>query len=383
MKFFQKRGVAAAVLVLAIVLSSIYGLSRAPVRLPDVEYTQWVYDGTNVISDKTEQIIDQCNTAWDDAYYAICAVASVDSMRGWDQEEYSLSLGEQWGLGTNDMILILVTGSDGPSWYMNGGNAIMSMITESEINRLQSALDAGVYAGNYDEAVLRAFSVINEIYAEHYGATPGIDAGESYYDYGGNGWQNTSGAPIASFLLVLLAIFVIWIILDRMRYNRYRRRYVLPGMGRPTVLYRPIFWGRRPSVLYNPMPHAGGGYRPPTNNNHKPTSGGSYRPPTSGSYRPPTSSGNKPFSGSSPRPGGFSGSGSKPSSGNSGRHSGFGGGSRGGFSSSGRSSSGSSGRSSFGGGRSSFGSGSRGSFGGGRSGGFGGGSRGGFGGGKR
>ena len=96
MKFFQKRGVAAVVLVLAILLSSAWGLSKAPAKLPDVEYTQWVYDGTNVIADKTEQIIDQCNTAWDDAYYAICAVASVDSMRGWDQEEYSLSLGEQW-----------------------------------------------------------------------------------------------------------------------------------------------------------------------------------------------------------------------------------------------------------------------------------------------
>ena len=367
MKLFQKRGVAAAVLVLAIVLSSLWGLSKAPAKLPDVAYTEWVYDEMNVLSGKTEQILRQCNDAWDEAYYAICAVATVDTTRGWDLEDYSLTLGDAWGLGANDMILIFITGSEGPLWYMNGGNAIMSAITDAEVSRVKSALDDSVYSGQWDDAALRAFSVINEIYAAHYGDGTTDNATDySEYGYAGNGWQDKSASPVFAFLLVLIAIFVLWIILDRMRYNRYRKRYVMPGMGRPTVLYRPIFWGRRPSVLYNPTPHVGSN-RPSTSSSHRPSTGGGYRP---------SAGGVKPSGGSSPRPGGFSGTGSKPSSG-SGRHSGFGGGSRGSFS--GRSgSSGSSGRSSFGGSnRGSFGGGS------GRSGGFGGGSRGGFGGGKR
>ena len=41
-----------------------------------------------------------------------------------------------------------------------------------------------------------------------------------------------------------------------MRYSRYRRRYLRPGMGRPTVLYYPIFWGRpqRPRPPRPPRP---------------------------------------------------------------------------------------------------------------------------------
>ena len=74
-------------------------------------------------------------------------------------------------------------------------------------------------------------------------------------------------------LLVMFLLLIIWMIVDAIRWNIYRSRYVRPGMGRPTVTYRPVFWGRpnrRIVVTHRPrrppgppMGGFGGGPRPP------------------------------------------------------------------------------------------------------------------------
>ena len=66
MKFFQKRGVAIVVLILAIVASSAWGLHKAPAvstpeggekldpSLSTAAFTQYVRDEADILSDKTE-----------------------------------------------------------------------------------------------------------------------------------------------------------------------------------------------------------------------------------------------------------------------------------------------------------------------------------------
>ena len=67
MKFFQKRGVAIAVLILAILASGAWGLHKAPaVSMPEggekldsslstAAFTQYVRDEAGILSDKTEE----------------------------------------------------------------------------------------------------------------------------------------------------------------------------------------------------------------------------------------------------------------------------------------------------------------------------------------
>lgn len=74
MKFFQKRGVAIAVLILAIVASSAWGLHKAPaVSTPEggekldpslsaAAFTQYVRDDAGVLSDKTEEALSASTT---------------------------------------------------------------------------------------------------------------------------------------------------------------------------------------------------------------------------------------------------------------------------------------------------------------------------------
>ena len=51
-------------------------------------------------------------------------------------------------------------------------------------------------------------------------------------------------ALLIGIVVIVGVLLIFWVVLDGFRYARYRRRYLRPGMGRPTVLYYPVFWGR-------------------------------------------------------------------------------------------------------------------------------------------
>ena len=333
MKFFQKRGVAIAVLILAILASGAWGLHKAPVvstpeggekldpSLSTAAFTQYVRDDAGVLSDKTEEAIGLYNANWDKMFGSIMAVVTVQSSD--DLENTAYDYADTMQLGTNDAILVIAEQQQ--NYYVVASGNFYDLLNGLSYSFVDSCMAGDVQKGDYNAAVQELCSQLHVELSRQYQQDQAA--------------QNDAGTAVL-FILLLIVIFVIWIMLDRMRYNRYRRRYMMPGMGIPTVVYHPIFWGRRPPR--GPRPPRPGGPRPPQGGPRPPYSGG----PSGGNRRPPQP----------PR---------RPSgSGNS--FGGFGGGRGGGFSGG-----------SFGG----FGGGSRGGgFGGGRSGGFGGGRGGGFGG---
>ena len=335
MKFFKKRSVAWAVLVLAVAASVCIGfarkdhfLAKQPTELLDVQYRQWICDDADLLSNGTKQLIEQYNADWDERYYAVVAVATVDHLTGWKDQEYAANLGKQWGLGENDMILLLVKDGD---WQVYCGDRVGACMTDTQQQKLRSAIDSPYYTGDFNAAVTAFFRQSDVFYGQAQ-----LNSGGSYSS-GDPGWYaqepaavKTGGVSIGGVVLLIVAIFAVWVLLDRMRYNRYRRRYVMPGIV-PPVAYYPIFWGRRPAAPRAPRPP-----RRPYNGGPRPPAGGGPRP-GGGGYQPPRSTPRPQPPRSSSRPGsGFSGGG-------------FGGGSRSGGSRSGGSRSGGS-RGGFGGG---------------------------------
>lgn len=331
MKLFEKRGVAVVVLVLAVMLSSFWGISKRPVidipdggrpideTLPTDAFEQYVADDAEILSDRTEQAVCLYNANWDKELGAIIAVVTVKNAG--DLEDAGYDWAYQLELGENDAILVIDKGQK--DYKLVASGAFYDFFASLSPSFVDTYMYGDVQDKDYNDAVTALFGGIH-VELARYMANDGGDIADT----------------AVAFLFVLLLVFVVWLIIDKMRYNRYRRRYMMPGMGVPTVIYRPIFWGRHWYAPPPPRPHA----PPPSRNNNR-------RPPTGG-----FGGGTRP-----PMGGGF---GSSHSSRPSGGFGSFGGGRGGSFS--GRSSG-------FGGGRG-------GGFGGGRSGGFGGGRGGGFGG---
>lgn len=346
-EFFQKKTVAVIVLVIAILGSCAYGFAKKPASLPNVNSGEWVEDTADVLSEKTESMIARCNQQWDAAYYAVVAVATVDSTRGWDDlAEYTSDLGNEWGLGLNDLLLLVDTSGE---WYINGGSEVLYRMSDTDIAAITAAFAPDFNAENYDAAVEKLFGALSTWYDRNYGGVP-VENQPGYYGYEGeNGWYASFSMldTVVSLILIVIVLFLIIWVLDAFRYRRYRRRYVRRNIV-PPVVYRPIFWGRprRTVVVHTPRPPR----RPPNPPRPNPPRGGSF----GGGFSSRPAS--RPTSRPSSRPG--SGFGSSNRGGSFGGSGGFGGsrGSRGG---------------SFGG-SSGFGGSRGGSFGGGRSGGFGG-----------
>lgn len=375
MKIFQKRSVAALVMVLAIAAGVFLGQARKPddTSAPSTaivgSYT-YVYDNAHVLTDRTMEHIDAVNASLFAQTGAQIMVVTVNTTGGTDIIDYAADLGNEYGVGSaerdNGVVMVLALDDIAQNGLQGDYGAAYGDGLYDYGDQLNSILyyymEDDFAAGDYDAGVEKTFDAYIDWLVEFYDVTvrenyiPAVR--ETYSTAGGYQTQNsgymapTVGMLARNLVMLLVVLFIIWIILDAVRYSRYRRRYLMPGMGIPTRRYYPVFWGRprrrRPPPPPRP-PRSGPGAPPPPR-------GGSTRPPT-----PPRSSGGS-------RGGGIFGGGT------------FGGGSFGGSRPSGGS------RGSFGGGGS-FGrssGGSRGSFGGGGSfGRGGGGSRGGFSGGAR
>ena len=376
MKIFKKRSVAAIVMVLAVLASVAVGQARKPAETAPPStaivgsYT-YVYDTQSALSAETCAYLDAMNASLFAQTGAQIAVEVLSTTGDTDIAAYTQQEFERLGVGSserNNGILLLLAldneynGQPGGDYYVAWGSGWSANEADSIHALVMSTLESDFVSGNFDSGVRRTFDALVDYLADGYGVTvrenyipavpdsfttPGGYYTESYGTY-----EVTGGQVMANLILLLAVLFAVWLILDAVRWSGYRRRYLRPGMGIPTVAYYPIFWGR---------PHR-----------HHPPRG--PRPP-----RPPRGPGG---------PGGMGGPGPRPPHGG-GRpkppSGGFGGGSfgggRGGFgggSFGGGSFGGGGGRGGFGGG--SFGGGGgRGGFGGGSFGG--GGGRGGFGGG--
>ena len=316
MKFFQKRGVAIAVLILAILASGAWGLHKAPVvstpeggekldsSLSTAAFTQYVRDDAGVLSDKTEEAIGLYNANWDKMFGSIMAVVTVQSSD--DLENTAYDYAETMQLGTNDAILLIAKQQQ--DYYLVASGDFYDLLSSLSQSFVASCMEDGVQKGDYDAAVRSLCAALHVELSQQY------QQSEAALD---------EAASRVMFIMILIIFFILWIALDGMRYRRYRRRYMMPGMGIPTVVYRPIFWGRRPPR--GPRPPRSGGPRPPYGGGN---SGGNRRPPQP-PRRPSSSGGSFGGFGSTGRGGGFGSGGSFGGFGSS-RGGGFGGGSFGG-----------------------------------------------------
>ena len=374
MKLFQKRPVAVAVMVAAILAGILLGNTRRPDDTAQASTSivgsyRYVMDGEGVISNKTMAYVDSMNASLFAQTGAQIAVTVVDTTGDTEIGDYAQQEFERLGVGareTNNGVLLVLAlrnmynGAPDGDYYISWGSGFSGREQDSLYSIALDRMENSFAAGDYDGAVRGTFDALVDYLEDLYGVTVKEDyipaTRQEYTALAGNYETQTVGyvppspmSMVTGVAVLLVALFVLWMVLDAMRYRRYRRRYMLPGMGIPTVPYYPVFWGRPRRRRPPPPP------RPPRRPPSPPPRGGG-RPP-----QPPRGGGRPP----QPPRGGFGGG----SFGGGGGRGGFGGGSFGGGG----------GRGGFGGG--SFGGGGgRGGFGGGSFGG--GGGRGGFGGGS-
>lgn len=315
MKLLKNRAAAVIVLIAAIVLSSLYGLSKKPaVEAPEggpkldnslstARYQDFIVDEANVLSSKTEKSLSLYNANWDRLDGGILAVVTVRSASG-GLEDAAWDWAERLELAEDDAILLLDTGA--AEGYVVASGRFYDRFASQSAGFVDSCLADYLRKGDYDGAAMNLFGQVHLLFA-----------------------PTSSRSPMVSTVVGLVVLLVILLALcslhDRLRYSSWRTRY--GGMPTPPVIYQPILWWHRPGSSWYRRRSA----PPPPPPGPRPPRGGGPRPPMGGGPRPSSPPRSGGFGGNS-RGGGFGGaSGGAPKRPSSPpRSGGFGGGSRGG-----------------------------------------------------
>lgn len=230
----------------------------------------YVGDNADVLTASTEQhIIDQ-NDKLSRATGAAIVVVTVDFMDGMESNEYALECFNTWGIGDKDrnngLLLVYAVGENKVRALQ--GSGIEDALTAAKLeNMLEDTFYDDYDRQEYDAATLAFFDAAYDWFDGYYG---GIDKAlaennGAYADPAPRpepGLDPGLGGFLGFYLVGLLVILLlIW---DAMRYSRYRRRYLLPGMPPPAVIYHPFIFGRPHRHYYRPPPPPGpGGPRHP------------------------------------------------------------------------------------------------------------------------
>ena len=311
MKLLQKRPVAAVVMVLAIIAGIMLGQAKKPAST-DQPYTDivgsyiYVYDHSGVITGKTMEHIDAMNASLFAQTGAQIMVQIVDSTNGTDIIQYAEDLGNRYGVGSaerdNGLVIVLALEDISQNGLLGDygiaiGNGLYQY-GEELTNMLYYYMEDDFAAGDYDAGVRRTVDAYMEWFADLYGVSirehyiPAVRENYStpsgYHTVTSGEVSMSGGELITNLVMLLMILLIVWVLLDAVRYNRYRRRYLMPGMGIPTRRYYPVFWGR-PRRRRAPTPPRRN-HRPPT---PRPPSGGGRRPPIGGSGRRPPTGGSR------------------------------------------------------------------------------------------
>lgn len=331
MKIFQKRSVAAAVLVLAIVVGIVVGqlrhnagMSTVPSEisgssvaldtgLDTAPYEDRLSDGADVLAPSVEEEVCLYNANWDARYGTIVALATVNGTGTLSLSDYAYQVGEEIGLGSRDALLVLdIQGQD--AYLATGSDLDARFGADTVTQYMDQYLYTDFMAGNYGTGVEKFYGALNSYFAAHLSAAQVQPQQPQPVRSWDGGW-------LIDLIFWLAILFLVLNAIDRARYNAYRGRYY--GMDVPPVVFRPIFFWHGPSYPW----YRRHWRRPPP-----------PPPPPRGGPRPPRGGGFSGFGGGfsgggRPRGGGFSGGfGGGFSRRGGSRGGGFGGGRGGGFS---------------------------------------------------
>jgi len=358
MKYFNKRPMAIAVMISAI----LAGLALSAVRKPPEaglagDFLYLVHNEGGVITEDTAGYIEAMNTSLFAQTGAQIAVDVVETTGSADIARYAEETFTELGVGSrernNGLLLVLAlkneyNGAPDGDYYIAWGSGFSSSQQSRLEDILYSTLEDDFAAKRYDRGVKKTFDALVDYLEGVYHVTvttapPAPAAIGNYHSVSNSltavGTAVALGSIVRGLIVLLVVLFILWVLLDGMRYRSYRRRYYGPTViGIPRPVYYPVFWGRprrrRPPPPPRPPRGPGGG---PWSGGPGPGGfgGGSFgggagrggsRPGGFGGGFGPGGFGGGSFGGGARRGGGFGGG----SFGGGGGRSGFGGGSFGG-----------------------------------------------------
>jgi len=264
MSFLKKRPVAAAVMVLAVLAGLALGGARKPAEAGVAgDFLYLVHNEGGAVTRDTAEYIEAMNTSLFAQTGAQIAVDVVETTGSMDIGAYAGQTFTDLGVGSrernNGILLVLAlkndyNGAPDGNYFIAWGSGFTSGQQSRLEDILYGTLENDFAAKRYDQGVRKTFDALVDYLEGVYHVTvttaPPAPAAMGNYQtlsggYASTGTAVTLGSVAGGLITLLIVLFILWVLLDGLRYRSYRRRYYGPTViGIPRPVYYPVFWGR-------------------------------------------------------------------------------------------------------------------------------------------
>ncbi len=202
--------------VLVLILSLSF--SSFAIQIPQPTNDFFVNDFANAISDEDEEEIMKIGADLFQQTTAQVVVVTVDSLDGYDVDEYALRLGREWGVGskeTNNGVVLLLSVSD-RKVSIQAGYGLEGCVTDAKSGRILDEYAIPYLRDNdFSTGLLEAYKAITAVVCNEYGVELNPDyeinnynntyETEHYDDFG----EDVLGALVIVFFIVLIFVVIL------------------------------------------------------------------------------------------------------------------------------------------------------------------------------
>ena len=245
LKTFTRRAAAAGAVLAALMLAALPALAAPKVQ---VNTTNAVADHADILSDETEQYVNDVSIKLSDACGAQIGVYTLDELLGsTTMEGFAYDVFNAWGLGSDDLdngvlLLLAPNEADGGDYYIMRGDGLESQLSFSTLGSLlDEYMEPYWVNGDYDTGTQKTVQALANRLCSIYGVT--LDSG-----YAAN---TTARGGVDVMGMILLIFAVILAVLTFMIVSGHRKlRYLFFAAAGLVPLYVILTIARSHDVTY-------------------------------------------------------------------------------------------------------------------------------------
>ena len=166
LKTFTRRAAAAGAVLAALTLAALPALAAPKVQ---VDTTNAVADHADILSDETEQYVNDVSIKLSDACGAQIGVYTLDELLGsTTMEGFAYDVFNAWGLGSDDLdngvlLLLAPNEADGGDYYIMRGDGLESQLSFSTLGSLlDEYMEPYWVNGDYDTGTQKTVQALAE-----------------------------------------------------------------------------------------------------------------------------------------------------------------------------------------------------------------------------
>ena len=206
LKTFARRAAAAGAVLAALTLAALPALAAPKVQ---VSTTNAVADHADILSDETEQYVNDVSIKLSDACGAQIGVYTLDELLGsTTMEGFAYDVFNAWGLGSDDLdngvlLLLAPNEADGGDYYIMRGDGLESQLSFSTLGSLlDEYMEPYWVNGDYDTGIQKTVQALANRLCSIYGVT----LNSSYTDTSA---PDRGGPNVMGFVLLVVAVLLV------------------------------------------------------------------------------------------------------------------------------------------------------------------------------